>query len=155
MYNQMGNTMSKLAVVVGAVLVLFAVSFGFLKATGTGSAEYQNLSGLDAGAFQTLGVPSFPQETNTTTLDSGIDGGKNFDPTLRRDEFLGRMSAMAAGIGKRYEDKVEVEKVYFAKAFSEKADAAVVVFRAEKAKQTTVVVFVFQAVWQPLPVDFQ
>jgi hypothetical protein len=95
-----------------------------------------------------------PREISTSATDAGTK--TKFDPSDRRGEFSVRMDALAGNIGTQYGDSVKVEKIYFATSFNEKTDAAVVAFRAEKMKQTTVVVFIFQNDgWKTFPTDFQ
>jgi hypothetical protein len=102
----------------------------------------------DAGAFDTLAKP--------VTVDAGAPPSVKFDPTDRRGEFAARMDILATNIGIKYSDKVSVEKIYFAVTNTEKADAAFVLLKAEKMKETTGLLFLFSNDdWKTFPSDFQ
>lgn len=153
-----GAVVSKVAVVIGlAILAVVVTVGGFTRAALGGSIQPPTLvsvSGLDAGAFELLAKPApQPREIAVVTTDAG---SKKFDNSDRRGEFKVRMDVLAGEIGQRYGDNVTVETIYFAVNNTEKADAAIVAFKGEKMKQTTVVFFIFQNdAWKTFPTDFQ
>ena len=153
-----GAVLSKAAVITGLVVLALVVSVGAFSKVGLGvpgphTAQVTPFVTPDAGSFELLAKP-VPLPQITAATDAGTKA--KFDPSDRRGEFAVRMDALAVDIGTRYADTVKVEKIYFATNNTEKADAAVVAFRAEKIKQTTVVFFIFQNdTWKTFPTDFQ
>jgi len=106
-----------------------------------------NITGsVDAGSFETLAVPvPLPKAP-----------AKAFDPKERRADFKAQMDLLAMDIGIKYGDNVTVENLFFAINNTEKNDAAIVVLKAEKLKETTALFFVFNGTgWQTFPSDFQ
>ena len=153
-----GTVLSKAAIVVGLSLLAVVITVGGFTKAALGGPPHQVVGAPflspDAGSFELLAKPApMPREIATSATDAGT---KKFDPSDRRGEFTVRMDTLAMDIGIRYGDNVTVEKIYFAVNNTEKADAAVVAFRAEKLKQTTVVFFIFQnGAWKTFPTDFQ
>lgn len=149
----------------GQILMLVGVVSMVVGAFGMGATLRRELpredptplgqqQALDAGAFDTLAQP-LPREVTVGGADAGTKA-KEFDPTERRADFKAQMDLMAMDIGIKYGDNVSASQIFFAVTNTAKNDAAFVLFKAEKMKQTTGVLFIFNGTgWKTFPSDFQ
>ncbi len=153
------RVLAKAALVVGTLVLTAAFVVGLttlLQPVRPTPELPQAVLGLDAGAFAPLASPTpLPREVEIKATDAGTKATK-FDPSERREEFKARMDLLAMDVGIKYGDNVSVQKIYFAVTSTEKADAAIVLLRAEKMKEVTGLIFLFNGdTWKAFPSDFQ